>query len=402
MVCYPVVLEIFLANTDDKEMHGVIFMSNTKVKNFNTVFNFENKVFDYVEKLGYCIQRYDRISDGCSSQFWCWGTFKHLEDMTKRVPMITFHRYERYEGKNMSDALGSLIKRKSNDSALRHRLNALDEDNQADILEDMESGLEMEDLVFEDHYQAFTWLQKMMRKGSQNDTFSKNFNKIELIWVPDNEIEKDLLVKKQINKIKGIKSYNCATSVAGMKGVFVKDLSCNSCESCQKGQLLECKNERGTGNYKNFHVTKEILSRQVDIYTNSDEESEPEVEFESSVETSDESSDELEDDEVTSMPNLDVQHPGLYILLEYTERKYYVGCILSTLPGKRQIRFMQQFKANSAFVSFVWPEEEDAPIIDIETIKEKCRPLPDPIPLRRGNIQYPKYVFEGIPLSMVY
>ena len=51
MVCYPVVLEIFHANRDEKELHGVIYMSDTKNKNFDTVFKIENKLLDYVEDL---------------------------------------------------------------------------------------------------------------------------------------------------------------------------------------------------------------------------------------------------------------------------------------------------------------------------------------------------------------
>ena len=65
---------------------------------------------------------------------------KHLEDMTERIPLINFHRYERYEGKNMSDALGSMVKRKSNDSALRQRLRSLDEEEIEGVLENLESG----------------------------------------------------------------------------------------------------------------------------------------------------------------------------------------------------------------------------------------------------------------------
>ena len=99
MVCYPIVLEIFHANSNKRELHGVIYMSDTKNKNFDTVNKLETKLFDYVEGLSYRIKRYDHISDGCSSQFWCWGTMKHLEDMTIRVPLVNFHRYERYEGK---------------------------------------------------------------------------------------------------------------------------------------------------------------------------------------------------------------------------------------------------------------------------------------------------------------
>ena len=31
-------------------------------------------------------------------------------------------------------------------------------------------------------------------------------------------------------------------------------------------------------------------------------------------------------------------HPGMYLLYQYTNIKYYVGCIIATLPQKRQVR----------------------------------------------------------------
>ena len=92
-------------------------------------------------------------------------------------------------------------------------------------------------------------------------------------------------------------------------------------------------------------------------------------------------------------------NPGLYILYECTDEKYYVGCILATLPEKRQVRFLQKSQINGSFVTFSCPEEPDEPIIDVE----KCsKLLPNPIPLRRGNIQYPCYEFNEIKLESVY
>ena len=119
MVCYPVVLEVF--KTDGtKEMYGFIIMSDTKSKNFDTVKHFEEKCIQFIRNLGYNIVRYDRITDGCSSQFWCYGSYYHLEHMPEDlgIYLINFHRYERYEGKNLSDALGSLLKRKMRSGAL--------------------------------------------------------------------------------------------------------------------------------------------------------------------------------------------------------------------------------------------------------------------------------------------
>ena len=123
MVCYPVVIEIFRTD-DSKEMHGLILMSDTKSKNFDTVRYFEEKCIQYVQKKGYQVVRYDRITDGCSSQFWCYGSYTHLDSMPDdlQIPLINFHRYERYEGKNLSDALGSLLKRRMRSGALENKI----------------------------------------------------------------------------------------------------------------------------------------------------------------------------------------------------------------------------------------------------------------------------------------
>ena len=113
MVCYPIVMEIFF-NDGTKQLIGIIYLSNVKNKNFETVRHFEEKCIEYVkQQLGYKILRYDRLTDGCSSQYWCYGSFHHLETMSTDldIPNINFHRYKPYEGKNFSDALGSILKR---------------------------------------------------------------------------------------------------------------------------------------------------------------------------------------------------------------------------------------------------------------------------------------------------
>ena len=63
---------------------------------------------------------------------------------------------------------------------------------------------------------------------------------------------------------------------------------------------------------------------------------------------------------------------------------------------------MRKFGTKGGCMSFTWPEDVDQPIMSIKTLEETCKPLPDPIPLRRGNIEYPTYVFNKIPLSMIY
>ena len=75
MLCYPVVLEVFKADST-KELYGLIFLSDSKNKNFDTVNYFQEATINFVKSKGYTITRYDRITDGCSSQFWCYGTMR--------------------------------------------------------------------------------------------------------------------------------------------------------------------------------------------------------------------------------------------------------------------------------------------------------------------------------------
>ena len=63
MLCYPVLLKIFRKN-GKAELHGLVFLSNTKSKNFKTVMHLEKKVVDYVKSMEYTVVRYDRLTDG--------------------------------------------------------------------------------------------------------------------------------------------------------------------------------------------------------------------------------------------------------------------------------------------------------------------------------------------------
>ena len=61
MVCYPVVIEIFKAD-GNKEVQGVIIMSDTKNKNFDTVKHFEQKFIQLIRTQGYQGVTYVRTS----------------------------------------------------------------------------------------------------------------------------------------------------------------------------------------------------------------------------------------------------------------------------------------------------------------------------------------------------
>ena len=73
----------------------------------------------------------------------------------------------------MSDALGSLVKRKATDGALRQQVNSAD--NLSDILDDITDDTSTEDLVFESHEQAFEWLKSIVEKNECK--FGKKFDR---------------------------------------------------------------------------------------------------------------------------------------------------------------------------------------------------------------------------------
>lgn len=95
-------------NDGQKKLHGIIYFSVVKNKNFETVQHFGEKCIEYVRGLGYTILRYDSITDGHIIQYWCYGSLYHLENMPTdlNISNSNFHCYEPYEGKSLSDALG--------------------------------------------------------------------------------------------------------------------------------------------------------------------------------------------------------------------------------------------------------------------------------------------------------
>ena len=133
-----------------------------------------------------------------------------------------------------------------------------------------------------------------------------------------------------------------------------------------------------------------------------DEESEPEVVFDEDSDNSDPEDSDLEEMDVCEDISTITIHPGMYLLYQYTNMKYYVGCIIATLPQKRQVHFLRKFNARSSMVTFTWPDEADEPFIEVDHFIEKSRPLPDPIVLHRGNIRYPTYVLNDISLQFIY
>ena len=153
----------------------------------------------------------------------------------------------------MSDALGSLLKRRMRSGALQNRIYGCRDDYMKRMLEEIDDDTDLDDLVFQTKPQAFEWLQLCMTKVDGDD-FSKNFKQIEMLWVSDNEIPENQVIEANIKKVSKIKSYNLASSISGKPCIYMRENSC-VCDVCLRGDILNCK-ETKCGEYKLFSLEK--------------------------------------------------------------------------------------------------------------------------------------------------
>ena len=100
--------------------------------------------------------------------------------------------------------LGSLLKCKMRSGALEGRIFGSKDEYMKGMLEEIEDDTNIEDLVFENKDDAFCWLKSCIEKA--NDRYSRKFISIELIWVADEAIPRNLVNEKRCSKIKGIKN----------------------------------------------------------------------------------------------------------------------------------------------------------------------------------------------------
>ena len=61
------------------------------------------------------------------------------------IPLINFHRYEPYGGKNFSDALGSILKRRMRPGALQNKVFGNNEESLMQILEEVDDDIDLDD-----------------------------------------------------------------------------------------------------------------------------------------------------------------------------------------------------------------------------------------------------------------
>ena len=413
MVCYPIVIEVF--KTDKTmEMYGLIIMSDSSSKNYDVVKYFEEKCLEYVRNLGFNIIRYDRITDGCSSQFWCYGSYSHLHDMpaNQQIAVVNNHRTERYEGKSLSDALGSVLKRKMRSCALQNssKVFGSQEEYMLRMLEEIDDNTDLDDLVFDDKMEAYLWLQACMQKRDGGN-FSKKFKQIELMWIDEEEIPLNLVDGKVIRKIPKLKSYNLGTSIQGKEGVFMRDTSC-VCQDCIRGNMLNCTVAKN-GVYKKFDLQKKRRnkSKKAVVEEDSDEEEEEEFEYDSEIDdsSSGEDSDDPSNDEDLPMQcflHTDELSLNQFVLYKWEDHTYYVGTVSDIVQQQQQrsevtVSLMKKYFVRGKKLQFVWPPRAHTVVIDDLETSRCLRSLPDPSIDRRGTTEFNISVFGKVQLNNI-
>ena len=110
---YPIVVEY---NINGVVLKGaIIFLSDDKIHDMQQVSAFEERMFEIMrDKIPHQIVNWQRWTDGAGHEFrsrFCNGEVVKLKEKLN-LKRCSFEYFEAHEGKNVSDALGSIIKNK--------------------------------------------------------------------------------------------------------------------------------------------------------------------------------------------------------------------------------------------------------------------------------------------------
>ena len=221
----------------------------------------------------------------------------------------------------------------------------------------------------------------MCMEKKDNNNFSKKFNRIELFFVPDNEIPKDILKVQDCRKIPKVKSYNTATAISKEKCVYVRDSTCSFCHNCLTGDVLSCTSKKN-GEWKKNYIRKVHKIRKTKIVVEvSSEESEDE---EFIYEYSDDQESDISDQENNDTNSLEDLSKGRYVLYESKEKKYHVGSIVEYSDEKVVLKIAKKHGVRGNKITFVWPVIDN--FVVVENLTKHVKVLPDPIANRRYSL----------------
>ena len=118
---YPIVLEYKIDDAIYKS--AIAFLSDDKLHDMQQVSEFEKRMFEILRsKIPNKIENWERWSDGCGHEFRSRFCNAELMKMTSKLNLkkVSWEYFEAHEGKNVSDALGSIIKTRLSRKLLEH------------------------------------------------------------------------------------------------------------------------------------------------------------------------------------------------------------------------------------------------------------------------------------------
>lgn len=399
MVLYPMAVEVI--DSTGANLHALTYVGEKLEKSYVTVHTMMLKAIEHFESMyEKKVKSYERMTDGCSSQFWAYGSCASACELRKRDGMekVVFNRYAPNEGKSLSDAIGGQIKSGATRGIMMRK------GEEMDINSDDMGFLEVEELEFEDYNEFYTWLVSQIEQ--HNTGKGPKFKTFEIINVESCEIDQTYKVdENDINKFTGIKSYHCMAAV-GDDNLYFRRSTC-ICNKCDRGNYDLCERDEIHGKWVPHNITKskrcERNPKVTSITNDESEEDESDTEYRADYEIEYESSD-CSDDEAESVQLIrpkETAKDGDLLITKATSdnQKQYVAQVWEIKEDVITCKFLRRdfSYSNEKLIQFYWPNIDDIGEVslseNVEAVLDKYTTT------RRGrfNVNYRvKYMFKNL------
>ena len=323
MTLYPVAVEVI--DSSGTHLHALTYTGHKLDKSYVTVHNYMLKTIDYFEKMygKKCIS-YDRMTDGCGSQFWAYGSYWsacQLLENHDNLERVVFNWYAPSEGKNLSDAIGGIIKNVMR-RGIMMRKNTFSDKIELDI--DNLGLIEVEEEEFETYENFFNWLNTQIR--NREIGIGAKFKTFDLISLKEEDINKSFKVDENlVQKIPNLKLYHCFVALGEANLMF--RLSTCTCPKCQNGKYNECDRDKIHGVWVKHSITKQgEVSTKANV-TSYDSDYDDELQYDTEEEEDEESDgdecDRNEEDRLQKTIKYEsTNSEGDYIIVSWYQKQY--------------------------------------------------------------------------------
>ena len=271
--------------------------------------------------FGLVVRNWTRLSDGCSSQYKSkysilklGESLEMMKEITGEAGTVRFETFGSYEGKNESDAFGSLVKNILNNAINKDRDGAIAINNAEEVV-------------------------KVINTEKPESSTSKYS-----LWRVEAVPPTDRKPKPNGIPIKGIRKMH-SFSYSG-KGIRASRLSCNICTVSM--DCVNCKISPDTVNQAKVEALKVSLPQK-----ETDAEDDEDLEMEDiSADEDDEDSEEEEEEEKDDDSDEELFHPGDIVWALFSRQWYSAKIVsLDEVPKELQ-RQLQNAKEDSVIVKF--------------------------------------------------